>query len=285
VIGLDDQIAIRALHAPEISDKTMRIPPDGYITLALIGRVHAAGLTVHALETEIKSRLSAYIQEPEVSVNVLEFKSQPVSVLGAVKTPGIRQLEGPQSIMDLLSAAGGLEPDAGYTVTLMRRREWGPIPLPQARADASAQFSVADVNLPDLMEGKAPENNILIRPHDVITVPRAKLVYVIGEVHKSGGFVVREQETISVLQVLSLAEGLQRTAAPDRAKVLRREVPGADKKEIAVNVKRILEGKDADMALKPDDILFIPNSASKSVAIRSIEAAIQMGTGIVIWRH
>jgi polysaccharide biosynthesis/export protein len=285
VIGMDDQITIRARHAPEISDKPVRIGSDGYITVELIGRVHASGLTVHALETEIRSRLAAYIQEPEVSINVLEFKSQPVSVLGAVKAPGVRQLEGPQSIMDLLSAAGGLDQDAGYTVTLMRRREWGSLPMSNARSDASGQFSVANLNLPDLMEGKTPENNILIRPHDVITVPRAKLIYVIGEVHKSGGFAVREQETISVLQVLSLAEGLQRTAGPDHAKILRRDTPGSEKKEIPVNVKRILEGKDADVELKPDDILFIPNSASKSVAIRSLEAAIQMGTGVVIWRH
>ncbi|MDQ2945071.1 MAG: polysaccharide export protein [Acidobacteriota bacterium] len=285
VIGLEDQIVVQALHVPEISDKAMRIGPDGYIQLPLIGRVHAAGMSVHALESEIKTRLRDYIQEPEVAVTVFELKSQPVSVLGAVKSPGVRQLEGSQSILDMLSAAGGLDADAGYTLTLLRRREWGPVPLPGARSDASGQFSVGDISLSDLMEGKAAEQNIVVRPHDVISVPRAKLIYVIGEVHKSGGFTVREQETVSVLQVLSLAEGLLRTAGPEHAKIIRRLGTGAEKQEIPLNVKNILAGKEADVVLKPNDILFIPNSASRSIALRSLEAAIQIGTGVVIWHR
>lgn len=285
VIGLEDQIVVQALHVPEISDKPVRIGPDGFIVLPLVGRVHAAGTSVRGLESEIKTRLAHYIQEPEVAVSVFELKSQPVSVLGAVKSPGIRQLEGTQSIMDLLSAAGGLDADAGYNVTLMRRREWGPVPLSNARSDASGQFSVGEISLSDLMEGKAAEKNIQVRPHDVISVPHAKLIYVIGEVHKSGGFAVREQETVSVLQVLSLAEGLLRTAGPEHAKILRRTGPGPEKLELPINVKNILAGKEADVILKPNDILFIPNSAPRSIAFRSLEAAIQMGTGVVIWHH
>ncbi len=285
VIGLEDQIVVQALHVPEISDKPVRIGSDGYVTLPLIGRVHAAGISAHALESEIRTRLRDYIQEPEVAVTVFELKSQPVSVLGAVKSPGVRQLEGSQSVMDLLSAAGGLEADAGYNVTLLRRREWGPVPLPNARSDASGQFSIGDISLSDLMEGKAAEQNILVRPHDVISVPHAKLIYVIGEVHKSGGFTVREQEIVSVLQVLSLAEGLLRTAGPEHARILRRSGPGPEKQEIPVNVKNILAGKEADVVLKPNDILFIPNSAPRSIAFRSLEAAIQIGTGVVIWHR
>jgi polysaccharide export outer membrane protein len=125
----------------------------------------------------------------------------------------------------------------------------------------------------------------MVLPGDVITVPRAKLVYVIGEVHKAGGFVLRERQSISVLQALSMAEGLTQTAGSKNAKILR-PVEGTDRKdEIAVNVHDILAGKSPDLSLLPNDVLFIPTSASKSAALRGIETAIQMGTGVVIWRR
>jgi polysaccharide export outer membrane protein len=143
----------------------------------------------------------------------------------------------------------------------------------------------AQISLPDLVEGRHPEANIAILPHDVITVPRAKLVYVIGEVRKSGGFALRERENISVLQAISLAEGLTTTAGSRHAKIIRPMEDGSAKSELAVDVRSILAGKSPDIPLHPNDILFVPNSAAKNATMRGIESAIQMGTGIVIWRH
>lgn len=162
--------------------------------------------------------------------------------------------------------------------------EWGGIPLPSARTDVGGRYSVAEVNLQALLEGKNPELNIPIMPHDVITVLRASMIYVIGDVHKSGGFVMTERFRISVLQALSLAEGLQTTAAPGNARIIRGAVDGAERKEMAVDVKRILGDQTQDVILEPDDILFIPTRTEKKAFLRGLEAAIQTGTGIAIWR-
>jgi polysaccharide export outer membrane protein len=111
------------------------------------------------------------------------------------------------------------------------------------------------------------------------------MVYVIGEVQKAGGFLLNEDESMGVLKAVSLAGGLDRTASPRNARILRAS-PGQTKREgMAVNLKAILEGKASDLELKPDDILFVPNSQPKRAAARAAEAAIQIATGVVIWRR
>jgi polysaccharide export outer membrane protein len=177
-----------------------------------------------------------------------------------------------------------LDQEAGDSVRITRRAEWGSIPVPGAHPDDSGQFTVAEVNLKELMQAKNPLLNFAVRPHDVITVPRASLVYVMGEVHKPGGFTLRDKETVSVLQALSLSEGLSRTAGPKNARILRAEAGKPQRVEIPVDLRPIMEGKAPDVPLRPDDILFVPNSAPKSAAYRGLQAAVEMGTGVVIWR-
>jgi polysaccharide export outer membrane protein len=206
-------------------------------------------------------------------------------VIGAVNNAGVHQLQGRKTLVEMLSLAGGLRQDAGYRVKITRELDWGEIPIENARVDSSGKFSVAEVSLKDILEANTPGGNIRIMPHDVISVPRAQLVYVIGEVHKSGGFVLGERETVSVLQALSMAEGLARTAAPGSAKILRSPSGDSQRIEIAVDLRRILSGKDNDVPLRSDDILFVPTSKSKNAVMRSLEAAIQLGTGFAIYRR
>ena len=284
VLGPEDQIVIRALDAEEISDKPLRIDMNGYIRLPLAGRVRAAGLTIEQLEAELVSRLKAYLQKPDVAVSITEFRSQPVSVLGAVKNPGVHQLQGRKTLVEILSLAGGLNTDAGRSVKITRRQEWGKIPLRSAAADSSGQFSVAEVSLKAILEATNPEENIVIRPNDVITVPRAEMVYVIGQVQRAGGFVLNERENISALKALSLAGGLDKSSSPRNARILR-GAGGANRMEISLDMKKILEGKAPDVPLQPEDILFVPASTPKKAAIRAVEAAVQIGTGIIIWRR
>jgi polysaccharide biosynthesis/export protein len=284
-LGSEDRLLIRALNADEISEKPVRVDMSGFIHLPMIGRVQAAGRTVEELEDELESRLEVYVKEPQVALLVTEFRSQPVSVIGAVNHPGVVQLEGRKTLIEVLSLAGGLDPSAGQRLRITRKLEYGAIPLPSAGNDSTGQFSVADVELRSVMEARNPRENISIKPFDVISVPRAELIYVIGQVKKAGGFVLRDRETLSVLQALSLAEGLERTSAPQHAKILR-QAPGSPQRvEIAVNVKRILAGKAEDVALQAQDILFIPTSAAKNAAFRAADAAIQIGTGIAIWQR
>jgi len=282
LLGPEDSIDIRVPEVEEIGDKPYRVSDSGYISLPLVGKVHAAGLTVEQLEAELVSRLKAYFKIPAVSVSVAEFRSQPVSVIGAVTTPGVIQLQGNKTVVEILSMAGGLRVDAGHSVKITRKRQWGMIPLPGAAADPTGRFSIGEVSLKAIMEARNPERNILIRPEDIISVPRADIVYVIGGVSKTGGYVLNDQETLSVLQALALAGGLERTAAPQKAKILR-PAPGAERRtEIPVDLKKILAGDANDVAMAPEDILFVPGSGSKKAALRTLDAIVTMGTSIGI---
>ncbi len=281
-LGPGDVIAIHALHVPEIPKEPMRLAEDGSIDLPMIGCIKAVGLSPLQLAAEIRKRLDAFVRDPEVSVEVVEVKSRPVSVMGAVKSPGVYQLNAQKRLLEVLAGAGGVEETAGSVAHITRPRASGPIslvrrppnpPTPTRRRSAC----------PIWWKGAVRRANIFILPHDVITVPRAKLVYVIGEVHKSGGFVLRERENISVLQAISLAEGLTVTAGSRHAKIIRPNQDGSAKTELPVDVKNILAGKSPDVAMHPNDILFVPNSASKNATLRGVESAIQMGTGLVIW--
>jgi polysaccharide export outer membrane protein len=206
-------------------------------------------------------------------------------VIGAVKNPGVHQLQGHKTLVEVLSLAGGLDAAAGPKVKITRRLEWGHIPLKNAVADPTGQFAVAEVSLKAILDAKNPEENIVMRPNDVVSVPRAEMVYVGGQVLKAGGFVLNERETISVLQALTLAGGLDRAASPQHARILRSVRPGEERAEMAVDLRKIMEGRATDIPLRPEDILFVPASVPKKAAIRALEAAIQMGTGAVIWRR
>lgn len=284
VLGPGDQVRIWALGVEEISDKPVRIDPSGDLHLPILGRVHAAGLTTGQLIGTLKQRLTKEVRQPQVSVDIVEFGSQPVSVMGAVNHPGVQQVSGRKTLAEMLALAGGLRPDAGPYVKISRQIECGEIPLPTARVDSSGHFSTAQLRVKDLLAAANPAENILIQPHDVITVPTAEMVYVVGAVRKPGNFALNERESVSVLQALSMAEGLGPTPKAQDSKILRL-VPGSDqRKEIPVDLKKVMGGKAEDMALKANDILFVPDSTAKKVTARALEAVIQAATGVVIWR-
>jgi polysaccharide biosynthesis/export protein len=274
-LGPGDHIVIRAVNVEEIDNKPIVIDARGNVDLPVVGRIEAAGLSQEQLEDVIKTRLRKFLVDPDVSVSLAEMHSQPISVLGSVQTPGVHQLQGQKTLFEVLSLAGGLRPDAGNRVKITRRLEWGRIPLPDAADDSTGQFSVASVDVKNIMSATNPADNILIKPNDVVSVPKGDIIYVIGAVKKPGGFLMGENRSLSALQVLSLAEGLQRTAAGKKAKIMR-ALPGSDNRaEIPVDLDKILVGKVSDMPLKADDILFIPNSAAKSAGYRALEAVAQ----------
>jgi polysaccharide export outer membrane protein len=285
VLGPDDQIQVWALGVEEMPQRPIRIDPAGYIDLPVAGRVKAAGLTVGQLRSQLAERLSAEVREPRVTVDITDFGSQPVSVLGAVAEPGVHQLRGRKTLAEVLSLAGGLLADAGPAIKITRRAEWGPIPLPTAKPDATNAFSVAEIKLKDFMAANHPAENIMIRPNDVISVPRAETIYVMGAVRKPGGFPLNERESLSVLQALSLAEGLGATPAAQNSKILRVAAGSPERKEIPIDLKKVLAGKETDVPLQPNDILFVPTSASKQAAARALEATIQTLSGVIIWRR
>jgi polysaccharide export outer membrane protein len=274
------------MNVEEIPDKPILVDLSGFVTLPLLGRVHVSGLTTEQAEAEIAKRLKTYVLKPDVAVSIAEFRSQPVSVIGAVRNAGVQQVQGRKTLVEMLSLAGGVDTTvAGSVLNLTRRLEWGPIPLPGAASDPTNQFSIARVSIKSLLEAKHPEQNILVKPYDVISVPRADLVYVIGEVLKGGGFPLTDGTDVSTLQALSMAGGLDRMARPQSARILRRITGVSERIEIAVDLRKMLDGKASDVSMQPEDILFVPNNVPKRAALRAVEAAVQMGTGIVIWRR
>jgi polysaccharide export outer membrane protein len=285
VLGPQDELGIWALGVEELSDKAFRVDPSGFVDLPIIGRLTAGGLTVEQFKADLAARLLTEVRNPQVSVTVKESRSQPVSVLGSVGTPGVHQINGGKTLIEVVSLAGGLRPDAGNSIKITRQTVYGRIPLSTSTYDKTGKFSVAEVKVKSIMDASNPNENILIMPNDVVSVPRADLVYVVGEIVKSGGFVLNEKEDISVLQALALAGGLSRNAAPEHARILRHTTKGDQKVELAVNVKRILAGKAADVPMQSDDILFIPNSTAKSVTSRVLEAGINIGSGVLIFRR
>jgi len=285
ILGPDDQLKIWALGMEEISEKPVRVDPNGDIDLPVIGRVHARGLSLEALKGELIKRIAKEVLKPQVSVEIVDFGSQPVSVMGAVNHPGVFQLRGRKTLMEVVSTADGLRPDAGPRVTISRELQYGALPLPSAKPDPTGKYSVAEVAVKELLAGDNPSENILILPHDVVTVPVAEAVFVMGEVKKPGEVALKSNASISVLQALASAEGLGPTPAPQNAKIVR-IVPGtAERKEIPVDLKKVIAGTAEDVSMRPNDILVVPPSAPKKVAARVVEAAIQTVTGVVIWRH
>ena len=280
-----DEVEVRIVDEPDYERARLRLNEEGLIRVPWVGEITADQQTTSQLEIALERRFERYFHEPQVQVRISEYAGRPVAVLGAVKNPGVYQLRGPRSLVEVLALAGGLSSDAGHVVKITRPLARGAIPLPRARKDPSGRFSVASASIEDVLKAERPAENIQIEPHDVLSIPRAELVYVIGAVARSGGFVLRENEHVSVLQALALAGGLSGTAAARRAKILRSPASGKQRVEEAVDLRMIMESRSNDVALNPDDILFVPTSGGKAAARRVAEAVIRTVTGVLIFRR
>ncbi|MDA2912721.1 polysaccharide biosynthesis/export family protein [Acidobacteriia bacterium AH_259_A11_L15] len=302
-IGPEDLVEITVFEAPELN-RTVRVTGGGEIYLPLLGGVQAAGLTPRELELVLQELLRrTYMNDPHVGVYVKDMVSHPVSVFGAVERPGVYQIRGTKTLLEILSMAEGLAEDAGDTVIVMREASFYGLtnpstqstneatsvtPTPEvteaAKEPSSAQEGI-EINLKALLESGDPRFNIPIYPGDIVKVPRAGIVYVVGEVKRPGGFVLRSNENISVLQAIALGEGLTRTAAKSQARIIRTDEESGERVEIPIDVGKILAGKAPDPLLQPKDILYIPNSAARSGLYRAAEAAISIVSGVVIFRR
>ena len=308
-IGPDDLLNISVFEAPEMNC-SVRVSSNGLISLPLLGAVHAAGLTPRELESVLEEVLRrTYVKAPHVGVFVQELQSHSVSVVGAVRMPGVFQIRGTKTVIEILSMAEGLADDAGDTLLLMHNTRYeetansdGPDSTAAGTAPAPAFHEVfenfnrpqppapqekgklEEINLKKLLESDSSALNVRVRPGDIVKVSRAGIVYVVGEVRKPGGFVLQNNENISVLQALALAEGTTHTSAINRARIIRTDPATGKRTEISMNLGQILSGKKPDTMLQPRDVVFVPNSAAKSVLYRGSEAALQTATGVAIYR-
>ena len=306
-IGPDDVLDINVFAAPELN-RQVRVSSGGEISLPLLGQVRTAGLTPVELESRLQDLLRrTYMKDPHVSVFVRDLQSHPVSVMGAVKTPGVFQLRGPRTLLEVLSLAGGLSEDAGDTAIIMRGAGASNESSQENRAtpEDSPRFSLdlrdasssnlhldqsarspetaVQVNLKDLLDSADPRYNPPVCPGDVVKVTRAGVVYVLGEVRKPGGFALKASEKLSVLQAVALSEGLTHTAAKSGARVIRTDPETGERKQFGIDLNKIMKGKDPDIVLESKDIVFVPNSAAKTTFSRGAEAATQTLTGLLIF--
>jgi polysaccharide export outer membrane protein len=265
-IAAGDLLDVNLLDTPELSSK-LRVDENGAVTLPLAGVLQVSGMTAeqaaHAIETRFRD--SDMVLDPHVSVAVLEYATQGVVVLGEVKNPGVYPLLGEHGLLDLISAAGGITPNAGKAVTVTHRD------------DPSHPVIVRVESAP----GSTTSFNVDIEPHDIIMVSHAGIVYVVGDVAKPGGFLIENNDRLTVLQAIALAQGTNKTAALNRAKLIRKNPAG--RQELPVPLKRILSNRAEDQMLADGDILFVPSSQEKSAAYRGMEAALQMATGVIVY--
>ncbi len=284
VLGAGDQIVLHVTDMEELSDKPVRIDPNGFIDLPMAGRMEAAGLTIDQFKAALTAKLTKYIDSPQITLNLTDDQSRPVSIVGEVTSPGVHQLQGPKRLIEVISLAGGVRSDAGPRVIVTRENKWGLLSISGAKIDPTTGVSTASLSLDDLMASKNPADNIEVQPNDVISIPKAELIYVVGNVKKSGGFQLSSHANITILQAVSLAEGLDKTANASHARILR-PAPGNDGKplEIPVDIKAIFAGKAPDVPLYGNDILYVPNSALKSSS-RLTEGILLAATGAAIYR-
>jgi len=266
-LGPSDQILIRVPQSDEINERPFRVDTDGFINLPVIGRIRAGGLTVQELEADITTRLREFIREPLVSITVTQFRSEPVFLTGAFRTPGIYTLQGRRTLVEMLTAAGGLAPNASHRIKVSRRAEYGPIDLPNAVEDPDKKTSSVEISLESLTQNINPEEDIVLQPFDVVNVDRAERVYVVGEVAKVAPIELAERASISILQALSEAGGFTQFASRDKVRVLRPILGTNRRAEIEIDLKRVLEGKDIDFPLLPNDALVVTRSSSRAVLV------------------
>jgi polysaccharide export outer membrane protein len=280
-------IKIDVLNVPELSKMTVRVANDGQISLPLIGRVQAAGLTAEQLRKELEDKWGEnYLQDPQVTVFVDQFRAMPVSVIGAVEKPGLYTLTGRRTLIEMLSMAGGFgkknTSPAGRTVVITRKS--GFKDLQEVEGMHVRGPDQIEIDLNRLLYTRDEGLNIEMKPRDIISVSKADVVYVTGAVKRPGGFVLDDRPNITVLQAIAMAEGFTGTAAKGAARILKTNQDGS-KTEVPINLGKIVKGKAADTTLAANDILFVPDSKKKIAGSRGTDAAITTFSGWLIWAH
>jgi polysaccharide biosynthesis/export protein len=289
-IGSGDLLHIDVFDVPELS-REVRVGDGGDISYPLIpGKIAAAGSTPFELEGKIEQLLieNGLVSHPQVSVFVKEQNSQPVSIVGAVSHTMVYQVMRPTTLLEVLSAAGGITDDAGSVVVITRTTH---ADAPRAGAisvteDTAKDQQIITIRLQDLLESGQAVYNVAIYGGDVVSIPRAGIVYVLGSgVAQPGGYVLQSHgEQVTVLKAVALAHGLTGFAKADSAVIMRTNPVTGTKDQIPVHIKAIENHKSDDVALKSNDVLYIPDNKAAKILARGGEAMLGVGTQVAVFR-
>ncbi len=265
LVDAGDLLDIAVFDTPELSRK-FRVNAQGAIKLPVGGTLIVKGLTAEQIGAAVELRLREedVMRDPHATVLVLEYATQGVSVMGEVKSPGIYPLQGRHGVLDFISVAGGLTPFASKTATIVSKDSAGSVAKVNLSATAQ-QISADDVD---------------VKPGDRIVIPRGGVVYVLGDVGKPGGYLTENQDRITVLQALALAQGVNKTAKASGSLI--RSTPSG-REASTLPLKKILANQAVDPSLQDGDILYVPVSGARNWSDKTMTAIIQMAVGVVIY--
>lgn len=295
-IGPSDVIEIQVEDAPELS-RTFRVSADGVIIMPFLGHLTAKDKTAQELADAITGGLRGqYLNEPMVRVTVNQINSCTFFIQGAVRRPGLYQIEGQTTLLKLITVAGGLNENHGSTAFIIRQLNAdtrgkqsigdseGERHLKQVESEpdgaessnATPKYDLMKVNINSLLKGSFDQNAV-VEPTDIVYIPPADIFFVAGEVNAPGSFPLREGTTLR--QAITLAQGMTFRAAAGRGTIFREDPKTSNRQEIKVDINAVMNGKSPDIAVQPDDIIIVPNSRAKSVTDTILKAF-----GVNAWR-
>jgi polysaccharide export outer membrane protein len=277
-IGPGDLLSIAVADCSDLN-RNFRVSSDGLLALPLLQeKIRVAGKEPDEVETEISEALvrDQILVRPVVSVAVVEYRSVPVSVLGAVKKPVTFQAVGYVTLLDALTKAEGLAEGAGQEILISR---------PSLTAPGGANL-VQHISIKGLIDQADPALNVRLYGGEEIRVPPAGKVYVLGNVKKSGSFPITDENDTTVMKVIALSEGLQPFYS-HQALIYRREPGKSERTEIPVQIEDIMRHRSPDVQLEANDILYIPDNHGKKVAAETLERlagfASSTGSGLLVF--
>jgi polysaccharide biosynthesis/export protein len=250
LIGPGDRLHVSIVDAPEL-DQHARVTDSGEIPVIGAGNVNVSNLTPGQAAQKVRSSLISahYMNHPQVVLTVDQYAAQTVSVLGQVKTPGAYPIASSRSVLDAVAMAGGLTDSADRHITIKQRGVETPVEYDLSN-NSSEAFS----------------QQVLVHPGDTILVPKAGIAYVLGDVGRPGGFIMQNNHSsLTVLQAVAMAGGTARSAVPSKARLIRKAGDGFQ--EIPIQLSAIQKGRQPDVQLQPDDVLYIPFSYLRNMAV------------------
>jgi polysaccharide export outer membrane protein len=280
-IGNDDLIGVTVYDAPELT-RTVRVSPEGNISLPMVKQpIHATGLYPEDLEKMITDALirDHVLVDPIVTVSLVESRSHPIAVVGAVRTPLTFQATGSVSLLDAISRAGGLSENAGSEILVSRETRG---------IDGKSTTLVQRISVQGLLDNVNASLNLSLQGGEVIRVPEAGRVFVLGQVKRPGAFYITDGGESSVLKALALSGGLDQHPK-SIAYIYRTEGGSGGRNEVPVELKKIMDRKAPDVALEANDILYIPEANGRRVSATVLETSIgiaaALGTTLLYLYH
>lgn len=268
LIGHGDILHIQVYDTPEMEQRA-RVTDSGDLPLSFLGNVKVAGMTPGDAANEIEHRLIAagIMVHPQVTIRVDEYATQNVSVMGQVLKPGPYEIDTRRKVIDVLALAGGLTAIADRHITIERYGD----------PNQKVQYYYSNV------AGTALQEDPMVYPGDTVIVPEAAVVYVLGDVSKPGGYPINTNDSkITVLQAIALAGYANHTAAVGKSKLVRKTPTGVE--EIDLPVGAMEKGKTKDIALLPDDVVYVPFSALRNVMVNG-SSILASATSAAIYIH